>query len=67
MEKGVEQVNAQRATQGQQPVGEQLDHFHVQQEARRALRRFRQQANRLPKACAASYGTPGVPAAWWRG
>jgi hypothetical protein len=46
MEKGVEQVNAQRATQGQQPVGEQLDHFHVQQEARRALRRFRHQAAR---------------------
>jgi hypothetical protein len=46
MEKGLEQVNAQRAARGQRPVGSQLDHFHVQQEARRALRRFRQQAAR---------------------
>jgi hypothetical protein len=45
MEKGLQQVNAQRTTQGRQSVGEQLDHFHVQQEARRALRRWRNQAS----------------------
>jgi hypothetical protein len=46
MEKGLAQVNAERAAQGQQRVDEQLDHFHLQQEARRALRRFRQHAAR---------------------
>jgi hypothetical protein len=44
MEKGVEAVNAQRASHHQPALREQLDHFHLQQEAKRALRRFRGQA-----------------------
>jgi hypothetical protein len=44
LEKGLEQVNAARLDQGQQPVSATLDHFHVQQEGRRALRRLRSQA-----------------------
>jgi hypothetical protein len=44
MEKGLEQINAERTRQGQQAVVQQLDHFHVQQEARRAWRRWRSQA-----------------------
>ena len=46
MQKGLEQVNAERNSQAKQAVGEQLDHFHVQQEAHRALRRWRGQASR---------------------
>lgn len=46
MEQGLERVNGQRTTHGQQPVVEQLDHFHVQQEGQRALRRLRGQASR---------------------
>src|SRR5207245_7208281 len=46
MEKGLEQVNAERNSQAKQAVGEQLDHFHVQQEAHRVLRRWRGQASR---------------------
>jgi hypothetical protein len=46
MEKGLEQVNAQRLTPGQQPVASQSDHFHLQQEAHRALRCMRSQAAR---------------------
>ncbi len=46
LEKGVEQVNAVRQDQGQQPVDETLDHFHVQQEGCRALRRLQGQASR---------------------
>jgi hypothetical protein len=42
----LEQVNAERNSQAKQAVGEQLDHFHVQQEAQRALRRWRGQASR---------------------
>jgi hypothetical protein len=44
MEKGVEAVNVQRTNARQPPLGEGLDHFHVQQEAQRALRRLRSQA-----------------------
>jgi hypothetical protein len=46
MVRGLEQINTERTKQGRQAVVEQLDHFHVQQEARRALRRFRNQATR---------------------
>jgi hypothetical protein len=46
LEKGLEQVNAARREQGQQPVHATLDHFHLQQEGRRALRRLRGQASR---------------------
>jgi hypothetical protein len=46
LEKGVEQVNASRKDQGQRPVDETLDHFHVQQEGGRALRRLQGQASR---------------------
>jgi hypothetical protein len=46
MIKGLKQVNAQRQTQGLPAISQQLDHFHVQQEARRALRRFRHPAAR---------------------
>jgi hypothetical protein len=47
--KGVEQVNTVRREQGGRPVDETLDHFHVQQEGRRALRRLRGQASRALK------------------
>jgi hypothetical protein len=43
---GVEQVNAVRQDRGQPPVQETLDHFHVQQEGCRALRRLQGQALR---------------------
>jgi hypothetical protein len=46
MEKGLEQVNTARRERSQQPVEETLDHFHLQQEGQRALRRMRGQASR---------------------
>ncbi len=46
LRKGLAQVNAERRRVGQAPVGDQEDHFHLLQWARRALREVRQKAVR---------------------
>jgi hypothetical protein len=46
LRKGLEQVNAERRRAGQAEVGDQEDHFHLLQRARRALREVRHKALR---------------------
>ena len=46
MEKGLEAIDAERQKQGQKPVAQSLDHFHLTQEGSIALRRLQSQASR---------------------
>ncbi len=46
LEKGLRLVNAERRRQGQQVIGDQLDHFHTLREGGRALRRSQGRASK---------------------